>query len=148
MVTKKRRDKPLSRRIEGELKGPQQQPRGLAAIISGIEGRAAPQPQSQTDHRWPEGQIFLRFADLKRMGIVFNYPHLRRLKALGFPVGKWLSANVRVWLPSEIAAWVASFPTERPVMPEHAKRREQKAAVAPQAKAGREALANPKRGRR
>jgi hypothetical protein len=74
--------------------------------------------------------LFLRYADLKKMGIVFNYPHLRRLKAIGFPQGKWLSSNVRVWLKSKIDAWVASMPTERPVLPEYAKRRDRKAAAA------------------
>jgi hypothetical protein len=90
--------------------------------------------------------LFLRYADLKKMGIVFNYPHLRRLKAIGFPQGKWLSSNVRVWLKSEIDAWVASLPTERPVLPEYAKRRDRKAAAA-KAKTGATKKATPKRKR-
>jgi len=90
--------------------------------------------------------VFLRYADLVAMGVVFNYPHLRRLKALGFPEGRWLSANVRVWTRAEIDNWIASLPTERPVMPEHAKRRDRKTAAA-KPKTGA-TKATPKRKRR
>jgi hypothetical protein len=133
MVTKTRSkhrgETALSRRIEGEAKGPQQQPQGLADIIGSVEGRAAPHPQSQTDHRWPEprgppAQLtrFLRFADLKAMGIVPNYPMLKRMiEHHGFPKGRWLSTNVHVWDAAEVEGWVAALPTERPVPPKVAK---------------------------
>jgi hypothetical protein len=93
--------------------------------------------------------VFLRFADLVAMGVVFNYPHLRRLKALGFPPGRWLSANVRVWTRAEIDAYIASLPTERPTMPQNNKRRDRKTAVAPKAKVGtarRQRLGRPVSG--
>jgi hypothetical protein len=74
-----------------------------------------------------EGMI--RYADLKRSGIIHDYHHFERLKAIGFPAGRWLSANVKIWTPEEIGTYLLALPVERPVLPEHAKRREKTAAV-------------------
>jgi predicted DNA-binding transcriptional regulator AlpA len=56
----------------------------------------------------------LRFRDLKARGIVSNHPTLKRwIDKEGFPPGRLLGPNTRVWLESEIEAWIASRPTER-----------------------------------
>jgi predicted DNA-binding transcriptional regulator AlpA len=61
-----------------------------------------------------ESRVFVRFADLKRMGIVQNWTTLSRWIAKGsFPQGRYLGANSRVWLVEEIDAWIASRPTTK-----------------------------------
>lgn len=55
----------------------------------------------------------LRFRDLKVRGILKNHVTLGRWVANeGFPPGRMLGPNTRVWLESEIEAWLASRPTE------------------------------------
>jgi hypothetical protein len=50
---------------------------------------------------------FVRFADLKKRGIVDSIPQLRSLQAReGFPTGRRLSANVRAWTVDEIQDWL------------------------------------------
>ena len=59
----------------------------------------------------------LRFKDLKERGIVTNWPTVKRwIDALGFPPGKHLGPQTRVWTEAEIEAWIASRPsgTETP----------------------------------
>jgi len=57
--------------------------------------------------------IVLRFADLKKRGIVNSWPQLRRLMELhDFPPGRKLSPNTRAWLESEIDEWINSRPIE------------------------------------
>ena len=49
--------------------------------------------------------VVLRFADLKERGIVNSWPQLKRLQQLhGFPLGRMLSPNIRVWTKEEIDA--------------------------------------------
>jgi predicted DNA-binding transcriptional regulator AlpA len=54
----------------------------------------------------------LRFADLKGLGIVSNWPTLLRwIEDEGFPPGRNLGPNTRVWTDDEVAQWI----TERPL---------------------------------
>jgi hypothetical protein len=46
-----------------------------------------------------------------------------RLKALGFPPGRWLGANTKVYTPEEVGTYLLNLPTERPVLPQDAKPR-------------------------
>ena len=56
----------------------------------------------------------LRYADLKAVGVVNNRVTLARLiKSQGFPPGKLLGQNTRVWPETEVEAWLASRPVER-----------------------------------
>ena len=57
--------------------------------------------------------IILRFANLKRNGIVNSWPQLKRLQTeQGFPLGKMLSPNIRAWTEAEIDQWIESRPVE------------------------------------
>jgi hypothetical protein len=69
-----------------------------------------------------------------------------RLKKLGFPAGKWLGSNTKIYTPFEVGTYLLNLPTERPVMPAGAKRKQHKRAAAAQAKAA--SVATPKRKRR
>jgi hypothetical protein len=66
---------------------------------------------------------FITFSDLKRAGLVKSYDGLNRLQAVGFPEGRWLSPNRRVWYPQDVARYLAALPTERPKLPPEMKRR-------------------------
>jgi hypothetical protein len=57
-----------------------------------------------------------RFRDLKERGIVDSWAQLDNLiKKCGFPPGRMLSPNTRVWdEENEIEPWFASRPTEGP----------------------------------
>ena len=55
--------------------------------------------------------VLLRFANLKARGIVSNHVTLKRwIETEGFPPGRLLGPNTRVWTEAEIEAWVASRP--------------------------------------
>jgi predicted DNA-binding transcriptional regulator AlpA len=57
---------------------------------------------------------FLRFADLKERGIVSNWMTLHRwVESRGFPPGRLLGENTRVWTQEELDHWLASRPTGR-----------------------------------
>jgi predicted DNA-binding transcriptional regulator AlpA len=59
-----------------------------------------------------ESRLFYRFADLKALGIVSNWPTLSRWIRKGdFPAGVYLGANTRAWPVAAIEAWLASRPT-------------------------------------
>ena len=50
----------------------------------------------------------LRFKDLERVG-VRNHPTLKRwVSEQGFPPGRFLGPNTRVWTEEEVAAWFLS----------------------------------------
>ena len=52
----------------------------------------------------------LRFRDLRHFG-VNNWPTLIRWMAKeGFPPGRYLAANTRVWTEEEVQAWFDSRP--------------------------------------
>jgi predicted DNA-binding transcriptional regulator AlpA len=56
----------------------------------------------------------LRFRDLERVEIR-NWPTLlRRIKRDGFPAGRRLGANCRVWTQEEVEAWWESRPSAAP----------------------------------
>lgn len=65
----------------------------------------------------------LRFRDLKSRKIVSNHVTLKRwIDKEGFPPGRMLGPNTRVWYEVEVEAWLASRPTENPLMRGIAKR--------------------------
>jgi hypothetical protein len=52
-----------------------------------------------------------RFRDLKEAGIVKNWVTLKRwIEKHGFPPGRLLGPNTRVWTEAEIEAWFLSRP--------------------------------------
>jgi hypothetical protein len=60
-------------------------------------------------------KIYLRFSDLRERGLVRSWPQLRRMiKLHGFPAGRMLSPNIRVWSVEEVETYFASRPTEGP----------------------------------
>jgi predicted DNA-binding transcriptional regulator AlpA len=55
----------------------------------------------------------LRFRDLKRIGLIENWPTLkRRIESQGFPPGKLLGPNTRVWTEAEVEVWFVSRPEQ------------------------------------
>jgi hypothetical protein len=57
----------------------------------------------------------LRFADLRERGVVDSWAQLRRLvDHCGFPRGRMLSPNQRVWDEAELDEWFAARPVEGP----------------------------------
>jgi Prophage CP4-57 regulatory protein (AlpA) len=53
-----------------------------------------------------------RYRDLEEHGVVTNRVQLTKLiRTQGFPPGRMLSPNCRVWDEGEIAEWLASRPT-------------------------------------
>ena len=52
-----------------------------------------------------------------------DYHGLERLKALGFPSGKWLGSNTKIYTPLAVGTFLLNLPTERPVQPPKAERR-------------------------
>lgn len=62
----------------------------------------------------------LRFEDLKRRGIVRNWPQLGRLiRDHGFPSGWLLTPNARVWDEPEIEDWLEKRRRGRPLADAH-----------------------------
>jgi predicted DNA-binding transcriptional regulator AlpA len=54
----------------------------------------------------------LRFSDLKKRGIISNWPTLHRwIKFEGFPPGMLLGPNSRAWTDDEVAEWIAKRPS-------------------------------------
>ena len=51
----------------------------------------------------------LRYRDLQERGIV---PNRGTLRDQGFPPGRLVGPNTRLWNETEITAWLASRPTE------------------------------------
>jgi len=61
--------------------------------------------------RQKELPVLLRFRDLKEAGIVNNWVTLKRwIKQQGFPAGKQLGPNTRVWEGEAVADWLAGRP--------------------------------------
>jgi predicted DNA-binding transcriptional regulator AlpA len=74
----------------------------------------------------PPLPTYLRFADLKAAKLIFSWATLMRLiDREGFPIGRMLGRNTRVWTIDEIESWLAARPTERKVTPRR-RRRDQK----------------------
>lgn len=58
--------------------------------------------------------VLLRFRDLKARNIVRNFVTLGRwIEREGFPPGRLLGPNSRVWTEDEIEAWIKSRPSKR-----------------------------------
>jgi len=56
----------------------------------------------------------LRFRDLKEQGVANNWVTLnKRIDQEGFPAGRLLGKNTRVWDELEVVAWLDSRPTAR-----------------------------------
>jgi hypothetical protein len=67
--------------------------------------------QADAERRHDPAKTFLRFADLRRRGIITSWPMLkRRTEHDGFPKGRMLGPNTRVWTEEEIEGWLASRP--------------------------------------
>jgi predicted DNA-binding transcriptional regulator AlpA len=59
------------------------------------------------------GKLY-RFKDLAQIG-VRNYPTLYRwIETQGFPKGRLLGENTRVWTEAELQSWFDSRPTDPP----------------------------------
>ncbi len=58
--------------------------------------------------------VLLRFLDLQERGIARSWAQLKNLQKNGFPLGKMLSPNCRVWSEDEVDAWLDSRPVEGP----------------------------------
>ena len=57
---------------------------------------------------------FLRFKDLKARGICNNHTTLQRwIQTRGFPPGRLIGPNTRVWTEEEVEAWLAAAPVRR-----------------------------------
>jgi hypothetical protein len=70
-----------------------------------------------TQHRW------LRFADLVERGIIGSRPGLKkRIDKFGFPPGRLLGPNHRVWTLEEIEAYENAQPIAPKPMSEKARR--------------------------
>lgn len=55
---------------------------------------------------------YLRFSDLQERGIVGSRPTLARwVKSNGFPPGKHIGPNTRVWTEAEIQDWLSARET-------------------------------------
>jgi hypothetical protein len=92
----------------------------VTQIINTVGAAAPPQPQGRAKHKRPPSRappslLFLRFSDLQKAGLVNNHHQLGvMVRDHGFPPGRWLSKRCRAWTVTEIEAWVAACPTERP----------------------------------
>jgi predicted DNA-binding transcriptional regulator AlpA len=68
---------------------------------------------------------FVRFHDLRAVGIVSNWPQLYNLiDYYDFPPGVLLSPNIRAWDIEEVQRWLASRPTERKIVARRSKQTE------------------------
>ena len=53
----------------------------------------------------------LRFKDLQERGVVNSREQLRLIQQnYGFPLGRWMTPNTRVWTEDEVAHWLESRP--------------------------------------
>ena len=86
-----------------------QRPAKLGTLHRRNGDRASP----DDDDPAPRLTTYVRFKDLVAANIVQNWPTLRRLiREQGFPPGKMLSPNTRVFSVVEVEAWLASRPTD------------------------------------
>jgi hypothetical protein len=81
-----------------------------------------------------------RFRDLKANGVARSWPQLcRMIELYGFPPGRLLTPQIRVWTDEEIAGWLATRPIRSDAAPRgvaKSKRgRPRKAAAQPEAEA-------------
>jgi hypothetical protein len=65
------------------------------------------------DYRTPQLDRYYRFADLKELGIVSNWPTLLNwVRTRGFPRGRLCSPKIRLWSRCEIQTWLDSQSSE------------------------------------
>jgi predicted DNA-binding transcriptional regulator AlpA len=83
----------------------------------------------------------LRFADLRAMGFVRNWPQLDRMQERhGFPVGRLISSNCRVWTEEEVEKWLEHRPVAKaPLRGAILKKRQAAIAKAREARRSRKA---------
>jgi hypothetical protein len=78
---------------------------------------------------------FVRFSDLVASGIVNSWQTLSKWREThGFPTGRLIAPNTRVWTPEEIEAWLDTRPTAaKPVKltDKHVSRRGKQAVAKP-----------------
>jgi len=73
----------------------------------------------------------LRFSDLRIRGVAQNWPTLkRRIENDGFPRGRMIGANTRVWVEAEVEEWIKTRPTAGPAPRGAAKLRQDRARKA------------------
>jgi predicted DNA-binding transcriptional regulator AlpA len=92
--------------------------------------------------------VYLRFSDLVARGILKNRATLGNwIKDHGFPPGKLIGPNTRVWTEAEVDAYLASRPTDpKPTsLTRDHRGRGGKAARKQKAAARRRALSSPDR---
>jgi predicted DNA-binding transcriptional regulator AlpA len=66
----------------------------------------------------PRLPSYCRFHDIREAGVADSWQQLgRMIDHEGFPPGRLLSPNIRVWEIDEIKRWMASRPTARKVIP-------------------------------
>ena len=87
--------------------------------MSITEQPAAPRKQKKKHVRpAPVLPLLLRYSNLFDKGIVTSWMQLGRLiDQQGFPTGRLLSANTRVWTEDEVNEWLASRPTGKKPVP-------------------------------
>jgi predicted DNA-binding transcriptional regulator AlpA len=73
----------------------------------------------------------LRFRDLKARGIISNWATLNSwINNRGFPPGRLVAPNTRLWDESEIADWLKTRPSARKITPQSPGRPRGKAELA------------------
>jgi hypothetical protein len=72
---------------------------------------------------------FVRFRNLREAGIVVSWEQLSQLiDRYGFPPGRLLSPNTRVWDLDEVRKWLSNRPSERKVIAPPSRSRESETA--------------------
>ncbi len=60
----------------------------------------------------------LRFRDLQELGVLPNRMTLHNwVKNAGFPPGRLVGPNTRLWSETEVVAWLESRPSDTKVLP-------------------------------
>jgi predicted DNA-binding transcriptional regulator AlpA len=73
-------------------------------------------------------QQWLRYRDLKAEGIVSNRATLGNwIRDRGFPSGRLIGPNTRMWPEDEVRAWIDSRPTEFKQPPPNPRRKRKRA---------------------
>jgi hypothetical protein len=55
--------------------------------------------------------VLLRFKDLQERGIAKSREQLSKIQEkYGFPLGRWMTPNVRVWTEEDVLTWLESRP--------------------------------------